>query len=125
MENSLSYVIFCWFFATTAHQQIIFMFLVKTKLVSNSAKVYDFPHNIHGENKKKNNLLSELCERGNRCFTCVLDFHTRNIRVTSKFLSQGYRYHKLRKTSFYRNLVLYRSKKVYQKESSIKSFMVI
>ena len=29
MENSLSNVIFCWFFATTAHQLIIFMFLVK------------------------------------------------------------------------------------------------
>ena len=30
MENTLSHVIFCWFFATTTHQRIIFMFLVKT-----------------------------------------------------------------------------------------------
>ena len=42
MEKSLSYVIFCWFFATTAHQQIIHMFLVQTKLVKNSVKVSDF-----------------------------------------------------------------------------------
>ena len=25
MENFLSYIIFCWFFATIAHQQIIFV----------------------------------------------------------------------------------------------------
>ena len=36
MENSLSYVNFRWFFATTVPQWIIFMFLVKTKLVENS-----------------------------------------------------------------------------------------
>ena len=32
MENSLSYVIFCWFFVTTSHQRIIFMFLDKISL---------------------------------------------------------------------------------------------
>ena len=42
MENSQSYVFFCWFFATTAHQRIIFMVLVKTILVQNSVKVSDF-----------------------------------------------------------------------------------
>ena len=33
-----------------------------------------------------------------RCCTSVLDFHSKNIQITSKLLTQGYRYHKLRKT---------------------------
>ena len=33
-----------------------------------------------------------------RCFTSVLDFHSKNLQITSKPLTQGYRYHKLRKT---------------------------
>ena len=33
-----------------------------------------------------------------RCCTSVLDFHSKNLQITSKLLSQGYRYHKLRKT---------------------------
>ena len=33
-----------------------------------------------------------------RCCTSVLDFHSKNHQITSKLLTQGYRYHKLRKT---------------------------
>ena len=33
-----------------------------------------------------------------RCCTSVLDFHSKNLLFTSKLLTQGYRYHKLRKT---------------------------
>ena len=33
-----------------------------------------------------------------RCCTSVLDFHSKNLQITSKLLSQGYRYHRLRKT---------------------------
>ena len=33
-----------------------------------------------------------------RCCTSVLDFHSTNVQITSKLLTQGYRYHKLRKT---------------------------
>ena len=33
-----------------------------------------------------------------RCCTSVLDFHSKNLQNTSKLLTQGYRYHKLRKT---------------------------
>ena len=33
-----------------------------------------------------------------RCCTSVLDFHSKNLQITSKLLAQGYRYHKLRKT---------------------------
>ena len=33
-----------------------------------------------------------------RCCTSVLDFHSKNLQITSKPLTQGYRYHKLRKT---------------------------
>ena len=33
-----------------------------------------------------------------RCCTSVLDFHPKNLQITSKLLTQGYRYHKLRKT---------------------------
>ena len=33
-----------------------------------------------------------------RCCTGVLDFHSKNLQITSKLLTQGYRYHKLRKT---------------------------
>ena len=33
-----------------------------------------------------------------RCCTSVLDFHSKNLQITSKLLTQCYRYHKLRKT---------------------------
>ena len=33
-----------------------------------------------------------------RCCTSVLDFHSKNLQITSKLLTQGYRYRKLRKT---------------------------
>ena len=33
-----------------------------------------------------------------RCCTSVFDFHSKNLQITSKLLTQGYRYHKLRKT---------------------------
>ena len=33
-----------------------------------------------------------------RCCTSVLDFHYKNLQITSKLLTQGYRHHKLRKT---------------------------
>ena len=33
-----------------------------------------------------------------RCCTRILDFHSKNIQITSKLLTQGCRYHKLRKT---------------------------
>ena len=33
-----------------------------------------------------------------RCYTSVSDFNSKYLQITSKFLTQGYRYHKLRKT---------------------------
>ena len=33
-----------------------------------------------------------------RCCTSVFDFHSKNLQITSKVLTQGYRYYKLRKT---------------------------
>ena len=33
-----------------------------------------------------------------RCCTGVLDFHSKNLQITSKLLTQGYRYHNFRKT---------------------------
>ena len=33
-----------------------------------------------------------------RCCTSVSDFNSKNLKLTSKLLTQGYRYHKLRKT---------------------------
>ena len=33
-----------------------------------------------------------------RCCTSVFDFHSKNLQITSKLLTQGYRYHKLLKT---------------------------
>ena len=40
-----------------------------------------------------------------RCCTSVSDFHSKNLQITSKLLTQGYRYHKLRKTfgNFFRS----------------------
>ena len=64
MENSLSYVIFCWSFATAAHQRIIFMVLVKTKLVKNSVKVSEF--SLQYSRRKSKNPLFELCEKENK-----------------------------------------------------------
>ena len=36
--------------------------------------------------------------RFDRCCTSVSDFHSKNLQITSKLQTQGYRYHKLRKT---------------------------
>ena len=33
-----------------------------------------------------------------RCYTSVFDFHSKNLQITSKVLTQDYIYHKLRKT---------------------------
>ena len=41
--------------------------------------------------------ISQLV-RFTRCCTSVLDFHSKNLQIASKLLTQGYRYHKLRKT---------------------------
>ena len=41
--------------------------------------------------------ISQLI-RFDRCCTSVFDFHSKNLQITSKLLSQGYIYHKLRKT---------------------------
>ena len=66
-----------------------------------------------------------------RCCTIVLDFHSKNLQITSKLLTQGYRYHKLRKTfrkffrSCCRHLVIFRSKEMCQKESLTRSSTVI
>ena len=67
MENSLSYVIFCSFCATNAHQQMFDMFLVKTQLGQNSVKVSDFSSQYSWIKFLKNSL-SELCEKENMQF---------------------------------------------------------
>ena len=41
--------------------------------------------------------ISQLVRFARYC-TSVFDFHSRNLQITSKLLTQGYRYHKLRKT---------------------------
>ena len=69
-----------------------------------------------------------------RCCTNVLDFHSKNLQITSNLLTQGYRYHKLQKhlessldhtLNFCRNLVIFRSKNNCQKESLIRSSTLI
>ena len=69
-----------------------------------------------------------------RCCSKVFDFHSKNLQITSKLLTQGYRYHKLRKTfgklfgsysELCQNLVQYRFKNMYLKESPTRSSTVI
>ena len=69
-----------------------------------------------------------------RCCTSVSDLNSKNIQRTSNLLTQGYRYHKLRKhsesSSGYtmtccQNLVKYRFKNMLQKESDTWSSTVI
>ena len=73
-----------------------------------------------------------------RCCTSVFDFHSKHLQITSKLLTQGYRYHKLRKTfgKFFRsykctlnfclNLVQYRFRIMYHKESlTLSSTMIL
>ena len=43
-------------------------------------------------------IYISLLVRFPRCCTSVFDFHSKNLQITSKLLTQGYRYHKLRKT---------------------------
>ena len=47
-----------------------------------------------------------------RCCTSVFGFHSKNLQITSKLLTKGYRYHKLRKTfgKFFRSYSELRSK---------------
>ena len=62
------------------------------------------------------------------CCTSVLDFHSKNLQITSKLLTQGYIYHDLRKhlessldrtPNFRRNLVILRSKNIICQEQSL------
>ena len=78
--------------------------------------------------------ISQLGFRFARCCTSVFDFHSKNLQIASKLLTQGYRYHKLRKTfgkylghtlNFCPNLVQYRFKNMYLKESPTRSSTVI
>ena len=41
--------------------------------------------------------ISQLV-RFDRCCTSIFDFHSKNLQITSKLLTQGYSYDKLRKT---------------------------
>ena len=69
-----------------------------------------------------------------RCCTSVLDFNSKNLKITSKLLTQGYRYQKVRKTlessldhtpNLCRNLVIFRSENMCIKESLTWSSTVI
>ena len=70
-----------------------------------------------------------------RCCTSVFYFHSKNLQITSKLLTQSYRYHKLRKKhlesssgytpSFYPNLLKYRFKNMFLKESITQSSTVL
>ena len=42
--------------------------------------------------------ISQLVRFARCCKSSVFDFHSKNLQITSKLLTQGYRYHKLRKT---------------------------
>ena len=57
MVKSLSYVIFCWFFATSAYQRI---FLVKAKY---SLKFCESVRFLIAHGEIKTNPESELCEK--------------------------------------------------------------
>ena len=48
--------------------------------------------------------ISQLVRFARWC-TSILDFHSKNLQITSKLLTQGYSYHKLRKTfvNFFRS----------------------
>ena len=50
-------------------------------------------------------IYSSQLVRFARCCTSVFYFHSKNLQIPSKLLTQGYRYHKLRKTfgNFYRS----------------------
>ena len=70
-----------------------------------------------------------------RCCTSVLDLHSKNLQINSKLLTQGYRYHQLRKRhlerssgytlSFCSNLVKYRFINMFLEKSLTRSSIVI
>ena len=73
--------------------------------------------------------ISQLVRFARSC-TSVLDFHSTSLKITSKLLTQGYRYLKLRKKkhlessidhtpNFCRNFVIFRSKNLYLKEYTV------
>ena len=79
---------------------------------------------------KSYGIYISLLVRFARCCTIVLDFYSKSLQITSKLLTQGYRYHKLWKTlgnslghtlDFCPNLVQNRLKNMYLKESLIRS----
>ena len=69
-----------------------------------------------------------------RCCTSVSDFHSKNLQITSKLLTQGYIYHKLRNIwtlghtrtlTFCLHLARYRFKNMFRKESITRPSTVI
>ena len=59
-------------------------------------RAVDYVRKTMPSEKGKCIYISQLV-RFARCCTSVLDFHSKNLQITSKLLAQGYRYHKLRK----------------------------
>ena len=82
MENSLSYVIFCWFFATTAHQQ---MTLVKTKIslkiVSDFSAQYIFIEKIQKKKCYLNYVRRGIAQRVVMKYKLHLDEVGSNLNV--------------------------------------------
>ena len=61
--------------------------------------IFNFPW-LSGDVPRLPSYGVYICQlvRFARCCTSVSDFNSKNIKLTSKLLTQGYRYHKLRKT---------------------------
>ena len=60
---------------------------------------HDFLRNIEAVFRSQHHVIFLICYfRFARCCTSVFDFHSKNLQITSKLLTEGYRYHKLRKT---------------------------
>ena len=112
MKNEKLWLRFAsWTFVTSSDKETSFLDL-KTKVIGNyiHTSVYDkrddfgfpivnFPW-LSGDVPRLLSYsiyISQLV-RFARCCTSVFDFHSKNLQITSNLLTQGYRYHKLRKT---------------------------
>ena len=111
---SFGFRIFCWyrgFCHRTGSDLLLFLFDLNIKVIGSDihTSLYDkrddfgfpivnFPW-LSGDVLRlpSYGIYNSQLVRFARCCTSVLDFHSKNLQITSKLLTQGYRYHKLRK----------------------------
>ena len=126
-------IFFPWFKYKSYWQRCSYQRLWQTRWLRNSYRQYPWLSD-YGPRLPSNGVYISQLVRFAMCCTCVSDFNSKTLQITSKLLTQVYRYHKLRKhlesffghtLTFCLNLVKYCFKNMFRKESLTRSSTVI